>query len=43
MAWSEYIQSEFSKEYHNAVVEQQNQQPVESAAPAEPAAPAVES
>ena len=38
MAWSEYLQSEFSKEYLNAVQEQQNQQPVESSVSAEPAA-----
>ena len=46
MAWSEYIQSEFTKEYQKAVEEQQNQQPADPAAPAapaEPAAPAVES
>ena len=41
MAWSEYIQSEFTKEYQNAVEVQQNQQPAEPiCSPAEPAAPA---
>ena len=33
MAWSEYIQSEFSKEYQKVVQEQQTQQSVEPAAP----------
>lgn len=43
MAWSEYIQSEFSKECQNAVVEQQNQQPSEPASLAESVASAAES
>ena len=43
MAWSEYIQSEFTKEYQKAVEEQQNQQPADPVAPAEPTAPAAES
>ena len=38
MAWSEYIQSEFTKEYQKAVEEQQNQQSAEPAVPAESAA-----
>lgn len=45
MAWSEYIQSEFSKECQKLVEEQKSQQPAEPAepaAPSEPAAPAAE-
>jgi hypothetical protein len=42
MAWSEYIQSEFSKEYQNVVEEQKSRQPAEPASSAEPAAPAAE-
>lgn len=40
MAWSEYIQSEFTKEYQKAVEEQKSQQSVEPIVPDEPVAPA---
>lgn len=40
MAWSEYIQSEFTKEYQKAVEEQKPQQSVEPIVPDEPVAPA---
>jgi hypothetical protein len=42
MAWSEYIQSEFSKEYQNVVEEQKSRQSAEPASSAEPAASAAE-
>lgn len=40
MAWSEYIQSEFTKEYQKAVEEQKSQQSVEPIVPDDPVAPA---
>lgn len=40
MAWSEYIQSEFTKEYQKAVEEQKSQQSVKPIVPDEPVAPA---
>ena len=43
MAWSEYIQSEFSKECQKVAEELKSQQSAEPVSPAEPAAPAAES